>query len=227
MTHVSIGIDIKTQIRDHLRAMAVDCDSQAAARLAAWTDALEKWNRWNSLTAIKTKQGIIRQLLLPSVGIVAQIQGCCIVDVGSGAGVPGLPLAIISKNLRVTLLECRLKKVYFLVHCIQLLGIDDRVQVLHIRCEDHVPKRPYHCIVSRGIGTVGKFIAMAGHLGNKDSLWCIYKGKMLAQEKQNWQKNKASTNFTWSVAPVRVTPQLPTALSLVKLRMANKNFNKY
>lgn len=144
---------------------------------------LERWNRAYNLTAVRDPVQMVPRHLLDSLSIVPFIHGKTLLDVGSGAGLPGLVLAIALPRLEVTLLDPALKRTRFLAHVIRELGLGN-VCVERARVEDFVPRTRFDSVTSRAtvaldilvdaalplLGANGRLVAMLGKFPTTDGL---------------------------------------------------------
>jgi len=112
----------------------VSLDATAASRLRQLLDELERWNRSFNLTAITQRAQMVTHHLLDSLSIAPLLRGERIIDIGTGAGFPGLPLAIIQPERQFTLLDSNGKKVRFVAHAARTLGLSN-VAAVHARAE--------------------------------------------------------------------------------------------
>lgn len=160
--------------------LGVSLDGRATDRLLAYLDELMKWNAAYNLTAIRRPLEMVTRHLLDSLVLLPQVRGP-LIDVGSGAGLPGLPLAIAVSGLVVDLLDSNGKKARFLRHAVRALQLDD-VGVIEKRAEDWRPEAPYACVVSRGFARLADFLALTAHLTAAGGQWLAMKGKLDAQE---------------------------------------------
>jgi len=130
-----------------LDALQLDTDVHCVDQLLAFVALLQKWNRAYNLTAVRDPLSMVRRHLLDSLSISEHIRGTQLLDVGSGAGLPGIPLALCQPQRHFTLLDGNGKKTRFLFQAraaLQLANVD----VVHARIEAHRDSR-YDCILSR------------------------------------------------------------------------------
>jgi 16S rRNA (guanine527-N7)-methyltransferase len=166
-----------------LDALALDLDGAARERLLHYVDELARWNAAYNLTAVRdTRDMVVRHLLdslvlLPLVRGLRHAPGQRLLDVGSGAGLPGIPLAITEPGLEVTVLDSNGKKARFLRHAQRSLGLAN-VEVAEARVEDWSPPRPYQLIVSRAFAALAEFVAVSRHLLAPGGQWLAMKGKL-------------------------------------------------
>jgi len=146
-----------------IAALGVALPNDAQARLLAYVDLLIKWNRTYNLTAIREPARMITHHVLDALAILPllpQREGLRVLDVGSGGGVPGLPLAIARPDARVTLLDANSKKTTFLTQAAIELGASN-VEVATARVEAYAPAAPFDVVVSRAFSELADFAAGA------------------------------------------------------------------
>jgi 16S rRNA (guanine527-N7)-methyltransferase len=144
-------------------ALHVEIADEQAAALERYLDLLEKWNRVYNLTAIRERSRMVTHHLLDSLSILPHLRGPNVLDVGSGAGLPGIPIAIAQPALRVTLLEANQKKSAFLTQVVGELRLAN-VTVVMERVESWRTAARFDTIVSRAFADLGEFVAAAGRL---------------------------------------------------------------
>jgi len=145
-------------------AMGIELPAGAAEKLADYLALVEKWNRVHNLTAVRDTGQMVPLHVLDSLSILAHLAGAVnIVDVGSGAGLPGIPLAVARPAMRVTLLDSSHKKCAFLQQAKTELGLGN-VEVVCDRVEAWRPPSRYDVAVSRAFSDLADFVEQAGHL---------------------------------------------------------------
>jgi 16S rRNA (guanine527-N7)-methyltransferase len=149
-------------------------DTQVAT-LERYLDLLEKWNRVYNLTAIRERSRMVTHHLLDSLAVLPHVRGPRVLDVGSGAGLPGIPLAVASPALHVTLLESNHKKSAFLTQAVAELQLAN-VQVVTERVESWQPEARFDTIVSRAFAELGEFASLAGRLLAPQGVLAAMKG---------------------------------------------------
>lgn len=154
------------------------CTLEAATqdRLLAYLALLSKWNRVYNLTAVHDTRRMLTQHLFDSLAVLPYIDANSLLDVGSGAGLPGIPLAVARPSLAVTLLEASQKKAAFLQQAVIELGLDN-VTVVQGRAQDYHPARLFPCIISRALTELDNFARMTQHLLAAGGRWLAMKGK--------------------------------------------------
>lgn len=146
----------------------------AVEQLLALAALVREANEQVNLTAITEPVAMVRKHLLDSLTVQPWLAGPFIVDVGTGAGFPGLPLAILNPELRFTLLDSTAKKVRFVERAADALGLGN-VTAVHARAEQWQPAQRAQTVVSRALAEVGEFVRVAGHL-------CARSGRLLAMK---------------------------------------------
>jgi 16S rRNA (guanine527-N7)-methyltransferase len=146
-----------------LAALGLKMRAEELTRFERYLDLLEKWNRVYNLTAIRSRERMVTHHLLDSLAIVPHVKGPRVLDVGSGAGLPGIPLAIANAELRVTLLDSNHKKAAFLHQAVAELGLKNAA-VEAERVESWQTGARFETIVSRAFSELGEFVAAAGRL---------------------------------------------------------------
>ncbi len=145
------------------------------ATLERYLDLLEKWNRVYNLTAIRERERMVTHHLLDSLAALPHMRGPRVLDVGSGAGLPGIPIAVASPALDVTLLESSHKKSAFLTQAAAELQLAN-VQVVTERVESWHPEARFDTIVSRAFAELGEFVSLAGRLLAPQGVLAAMKG---------------------------------------------------
>ena len=124
---------------------------------------LTTWNRHYNLTALHTPTDMVTGHLLDSLAVLPYLPALRLLDVGTGAGFPGLPLAIARPQLPHVLLDSNLKKTRFVQHAALTLGLAN-VEVVRARAEQHRPATPFPVVVARAFAPLGRLLHTLGHL---------------------------------------------------------------
>lgn len=150
-------------------------DDGQVDRLLAYLDLLHKWNKTYNLTAIREPERMLSHHLLDSLAVLPHVGPEALLDVGSGAGLPGIPLAIARPGLAVTLLDVVGKKCAFMQQaCIQL-GLAN-VRVVNERVELWRPAERFGQIVSRAFSELDDLVRQTAHLLAEGGRWLAMKG---------------------------------------------------
>jgi len=150
-------------LAEGLEKLGVELNEAQQTQLLDYLDLLLKWNRVYNLTAIRDHQeGVVRHLL-DSLAIAPYIDGEHLLDVGSGGGLPGIPLAITYPEKEFTLLDSNSKKTRFLVQAKGELRLDN-LNVVHSRIDEFRTKRPFDTILSRAFASLKDIITLTSPL---------------------------------------------------------------
>lgn len=140
------------------------CDCE---KMLGFLALLQKWNRTHNLTAIRDIDAMVGRHLLDSLSIHEFIDDGRVLDVGSGAGLPGIPLAIAKPHVMVTLLDSVQKKTRFQQFAIAQLGLAN-VDAVHARVEQLTPPPAFDFIIARAFSAAEKLLRLAGHMLAED-----------------------------------------------------------
>lgn len=174
--------EIKRLLQTGIEAGGWQLDALAQARLLHYLQLLGKWNKVYNLTAIRDVQQMVGQHVLDSLSVLPHVQGCkTLADVGSGAGLPGIPLAIACPDLSVTLIETNSKKASFLQQVKIELQLDN-LQVHGGRVEDYQPKHAFECVISRAFADLSLFVRLTADLLQHNGRLLAMKGLLPAEE---------------------------------------------
>ncbi len=163
-------------------ALGVTLDAAMAARLLALLDELARWNRSYNLTSITARAEMITHHLLDSLAVQPLLAGERIVDVGTGAGFPGLPLAIVEPTRRFTLLDSNGKKVRFVAHAARTLRLAN-VEPLHARAETYAPAEVFDTVVARAFAPLDALVKQVAGLCGPATRVLAMKGRRSADER--------------------------------------------
>ena len=166
---------MRLSLDDGLNGMRIDLDARQSHRLLQFVALLEKWNKVYNLTAIRDPERMIGLHILDSLSVLPQFDGCTsVLDVGTGGGLPGIPLAIAKPDLQVTMLDTVAKKTAFVRQAISELALEN-AGVVTARVESYNPLAKFDRVISRAFAELKDFIDGAGHL-------CADNGAMLAMK---------------------------------------------
>lgn len=167
-----------------IQTLGLDIDAATQQRLLDYLALLAKWNKAYNLTAVRDVDEMVSRHLLDSLSIVPPFEaagGERWLDVGSGGGMPGIPLAILFPGKSLTLLDSNGKKTRFLTQVKLELKLDN-LQVIHSRVEAFQPERPFNGIVSRAFSSLEDFTNWTRHLGDAQTNWLAMKGVHPSEE---------------------------------------------
>ena len=191
--------------------LGIPLSETQAKQLLRLLDELDDWNQRMNLTAIRERAQQITKHLLDSLTVHPYLHGTSVADIGTGAGFPGLPLAVALPQLQFTLIDSTAKKLKFVEHAAQTLGLHN-VQTVHTRAEAWRPQERFDCVVSRAVGPIETFVKGSGHL-------CVGGGRLLAMKGRYPTEELAHIPNGWKLAavhPLKV-PGLDEQRHLVEL----------
>jgi 16S rRNA (guanine527-N7)-methyltransferase len=177
---------VEQQLKAGIAALGLSLPDGAEAQLLAYLALLEKWNRVHNLTAVRGAERMVSHHLLDSLAAVPFFQAggsdsIRVLDVGSGGGLPGIPLAIARPELQVTLIDSVAKKTAFLLQAKAELGLNN-VRVVTGRVEDFRPGTRFDVITSRAFSDLKEFVTLTRHLLEPAGRWLAMKGLMPHEE---------------------------------------------
>lgn len=161
---------LEQRLRQGLSELSLTLSDEQCLQLVDYVRLLHKWNRVYNLTAVRDPLQMVSRHILDSLVLVPYLSGSTLLDVGAGAGLPGLPLAIAVPDLHCTLLDSVGKKTRFMRHSATELGLQN-LEVLHTRVED-ATLAPVDMLVSRAFSSPLDIISLAGNL-------CRTEGRLL------------------------------------------------
>ena len=188
-------MSLEDQLAQGVAQLDLVLPPQAESRLLDYLSLLQKWNRTYNLTAVRDASKMVSHHLLDCLAVVPQVTaGATVLDVGSGAGLPGIPLALAQPRTRVTLLESSHKKAAFLQQAKSELKLDN-VTVACERAEAWRPGRSFEMVISRAFSDLAEFVAAAGrHVGAGGRLAAmkgIYPHEEITRLPQDWRLHEA------------------------------------
>ncbi|MEN6587703.1 MAG: 16S rRNA (guanine(527)-N(7))-methyltransferase RsmG [Sulfuricella sp.] len=146
-----------------LEQMGLSLSKAQRDRLLSYIALLQKWNKVYNLTAVRDPENMLYQHLLDSLAVLPYVGEGRLLDVGSGAGLPGIPLAIVRPELQITLLDSNHKKTTFLRQaCIELEL--SKVEVECVRVDTYAPPQLFDAVISRAFSDLSEFVRLSAHL---------------------------------------------------------------
>lgn len=203
--------DMDTALVANAVAMGVSLDGAQAKALLRLLDELDDWNQRMNLTAIRERSQQIPKHLLDSLSVQPYLRGLRVADIGTGAGFPGLPLAVVNPERHFTLVDSTAKKLRFVDHVAAVLKLTN-VTTVHTRAESYKPALRFDCLVSRAVGPAANFVKWSGHLA-------VGGGRLLAMKGRSPDAELDELPSGWKVAALhRLTvPTLDEERHLVEI----------
>ncbi len=162
-------------------ALNLNVTEQQIEQLLAFINLIEKWNKAYNLTAIRNREEMVRLHILDSLAILPHLEGQRIIDIGTGAGLPGIPLAICVPESRFMLLDSNAKKTRFVQQVTLELKLKN-VDVLHSRVENYRPEQAYDSVLARAFASLADIVKLTAHLVGKNGVLLAMKGQNLDAE---------------------------------------------
>ena len=159
----SMAGDWRRLLAPGLKALGIALPAGAEAALLAYVELLVRWNQAYNLTAVRDPAEMVSRHLLDSLAILPFVSGPDLADVGTGAGLPGIPLAVARPDLKFTLVDSNGKKTRFVTQAMAELKLAN-VTVVQARTEAWQPAAPFAQVVSRAFASLGDFARLAGGL---------------------------------------------------------------
>lgn len=166
---------LSQQLSDGLADMRVTVTAEQLKQLMSYLQLLVKWNKAFNLTAVREPSEMVERHLLDSLSILPYVRGPHCIDVGSGAGLPGIPLAIMRPDLKITLLDSNGKKSRFQFQAVTALKLT-QVNVVNERVEKYQPDRKFDQVMSRAFSSIQDMMQWTRHLGTDQGEWLAMKG---------------------------------------------------
>lgn len=170
---------LRQLLTDGATRLGLDLAEATVERLLDYIDLLVRWNRAYNLSAVRDPREMIPRHLLDSLAIVPWVAGERLADVGSGAGLPGLPLAILAPQRQVLLIDANGKKARFLRAAIRDLGLRN-ARVAESRVED--VRETFDCVTARAFATLAEMLGGGGQLLAPAGRWLAMKGRFPQDE---------------------------------------------
>jgi 16S rRNA (guanine527-N7)-methyltransferase len=163
------------------RELGIELSPEQAAKLVRHLDLMDEWGERMNLTAIRDREQQITKHVLDSLSVLPYLRGARVADVGSGAGFPGIPLAIATPAVHFALIESTGKKCRFLEHVRDALGLAN-VEVVQARAEAWKPAVRYDTVLARAVGPMTDLVRFAGLLVAGDGRLLAMKGRFPEEE---------------------------------------------
>lgn len=190
------------EISEGCKQLGQPASEQQVAQFVTLLTELERWGARVNLTAIRNIPDMISGHLLDSLAVRPFLAGANIIDIGTGAGFPGLPLAIAEPTRAFTLLDSNGKKISFVQHIVTTLGLEN-VTPVKARSENHTSAEPFDTVIARALASIPKIIELGGHLLGEKGVLLALKGKYPAEELE-----QLPDQWYWESEEIRI-PGMP------------------
>ncbi|HUW53405.1 MAG TPA: 16S rRNA (guanine(527)-N(7))-methyltransferase RsmG [Rhodanobacter sp.] len=166
---------LQARLEQGIAGLGLTLPAEAVPRLLDYQALLERWNAAYNLTAVRDAAEMVTRHLLDSLAILPFVQGATLADLGTGPGLPGIPLAIAAPGREILLVDSNGKKVRFLREAIRSLKLDG-VRAVQSRVED--VQCQFDCITARAFASLADMLGWGGHLLAPGGVWLAMKGKL-------------------------------------------------
>ncbi|HET6628544.1 MAG TPA: 16S rRNA (guanine(527)-N(7))-methyltransferase RsmG [Woeseiaceae bacterium] len=197
--------DVRAAVKQGVAALGQELPAGAAERMARLLLELARWNARVNLTAVRDVGEMVARHVLDSLAVRPYVQGLRVIDIGTGAGFPGLPLAIAEPSLELELLDRSGKKIAFVRHIIGELGLEN-ASAVQGAAESYAPAERFDTVLCRALASLDRLADMAGHLLTDDGVLLALKGQYPTDELRELADLPES--WTYSVTALAV-PGLP------------------
>lgn len=187
-------------------------DGKQQAKLIKYVELLDKWNKSYNLTAVRKPEQMVTRHLLDSLSISPYLRGKHILDVGTGAGLPGIPLSIVFPERQFTLLDSNNKKTRFVTQAVSELELSN-VDVVQSRVENFQSAELFDTIITRAYSAIGEMVEQTSHLLVSDGTFLAMKGTNPVAE-----IDEMSSNYTVSENHVIKVPGLEENRHLLEIK---------
>lgn len=186
---------IRSAIERGVAELGQQLPEGAAAKLAWLLGELARWNARMNLTAIRDMGEMVTRHVLDSLAVRPYVQGPRVIDIGTGAGFPGLPLAIAEPSLSVELLDRSGKKIAFVRHVVGELGLEN-ASAVQGAAESYAPAERFDTVLCRALASIDRLAGMAGHLLAGDGVLLALKGQYPTDELRELADSLKSWNYS-------------------------------
>ena len=195
-----------------IRELGQSVPDGCAEKLATLAGELARWNRRMNLTAVREPRDMVALHLLDSLSVRAALEGDSVIDIGTGAGFPGLPLALTEPGRRFTLLDGNARKIGFVRHMLMQLELGN-AEAVQGRAESYVPERRFATVVARAVTSLAGLIKVGDALMDDNGVLLAMKGKRPDEE-----LDEVPDDWTTTVTELEVPGLPPRSRHLVAVR---------
>ena len=174
-------MNLEKKLERGLQDMGIDLAPPIRRKLLKFLQYLERWNSAYNLTAVRDPEQMVPRHLLDSLSVLPFLQGSRVLDIGTGAGLPGIPLALARPELTFTLLDSNAKKTRFVTQAIHELGLQN-VQVVQERVEKFHPTEKFDTLIARAFASIPDMLAASRHLCSSHGRFLLMKGVFPQEE---------------------------------------------
>ena len=205
-------MNLRSQLDSLLAQTDLIVSEQQASQLVTLVELLAKWNKAYNLTSVRDPSQMLVKHILDSIVVSPHLQGNSFIDVGTGPGLPGLPLAILNPDKQFVLLDSLGKRMRFIRQAILSLGLKN-VEIVQSRVEEYQPEVGFDCVLSRAFASLEDMLSWCSHLPNKSGHFLALKGQYPESEVVN-----LDSKFEFIESVTLQVPQLDGERCLVKVK---------
>lgn len=188
--------DLKNQIVDGLRKIDLSVNEEQIEKINDFVNLLYKWNKAYNLTAVRDINEMLEKHIVDSLSIFKYINGNRIIDVGTGPGLPGIPLAIIFPEKKFVLLDSNGKKTRFLQQAKTELHLNN-IEIVNDRVDQYKPEKLFDEVLSRAFSSIDEMLSNTEHLCKEDGYFLAMKGQYPETELQLVKKPYKVQAIRW------------------------------
>ena len=205
-------MNLRTQLDALLAQTDILITDKQASQLVELVELLVKWNKAYNLTSVREPSQMLVKHIMDSIVVSPHLQGNSFIDVGTGPGLPGLPLAILNPDKKFVLLDSLGKRLRFIRQAILSLGLKN-VEIVQSRVEEYLPEEGFDCVLSRAFASLEDMLSWCHHLPNKSGHFLALKGQYPESEVIN-----LDSKFEFIESVTLQVPQLDGERCLVKVK---------
>lgn len=216
---MDIDTNLKSQLSIGMAQLGLQVPDQSIDLLLQYIELLSRWNQTYNLTAIKDLKDMVPLHLLDSLSISTYLQGDSVLDVGTGAGLPGIPLAIVHPEKHFVLVDSNSKKTRFVTQAIAELGLKN-IEVKQSRLDAFQPKRPIDCVTARAFAALSDILVPVSDFCPTGARLLAMKGHIPEAEIQNLGLSEERL----TVYPLQI-PFVNAERNLIEIRIEHREFS--
>jgi len=211
---------IQQRLQQGIADLSLSVDSQTQAKLIQYIELIAKWNKSFNLTAIRNIDDMLTWHLLDSLAVVPYIKAQRILDVGAGAGLPGIVLALCYPQKEFVLIDTNGKKTRFMTQAKIELGLTN-VEIVHARVDEYQPLKAFDAIISRAFASISDILGYVDHLVTDDNTMVL---AMKADGEEELSQMPVSGKSSWQIQQIHelAIPGLAAKRQLIAInKLAN------
>jgi len=205
-------MSLRSELDGLLAQTDLNITNEQASQLVQLVELLVKWNKAYNLTSVRDPSQMLVKHIMDSIVVSPHLEGNSFIDVGTGPGLPGLPLAILNPDKHFVLLDSLGKRLRFIRQAILSLGLKN-VEIVQSRVEEYKPEIGFDCVLSRAFASLEDMLSWCHHLPNEDGHFLALKGQYPESEILN-----LDSKFKFLESVTLQVPQLDGERCLVKVK---------